>query len=393
MNKLFQVSLLVVQAVSMFGSILSKAQNANLANGIYNDSCVEKSKDHNFIFSQKTSSTFSCGEDNFWSYDVLQSDEIREYSILGNVISFTGNFLPQAPGISIAICDNLNGGSLSPTLYCSSFSSFYYWDGVNSWVKNLDAPIPNLYNAGGSGQYLVNLVNLPDSIQLIRFDGSSYTNIFSLKKNSGCADIALDESGNIHLITSDNAFSPTTDSLFIISPFGQVLKKYPLVFKKNNAYGCFLRANILYVGLGNQHPDFPNTLLPIEISAYNLTIGIPLALPSGVKLTNDLAACLYKPSSDSSITSSLIYPTIFTPNADGINDSFEAIKRNIYQLSCKVYSRWGLQVAELNEVNSSWDGRTTSGITLPDGVYFYEALGFGLDEKEHKLKGFVHLVR
>ncbi len=339
------------------------------------------------------STNVSCSSQSFWSYDKSNTSEIREYSIQGNTISFTGNSIPQVPGRSLAICSNLNSGSFLPTLYSSSFDYFYFWDEDSGWVKTNPASNQILYNSGGHGKFLYSLLNNPDSTQLIRYDGAQYTTIYSTKKNSGCADIAVEENGNILLITSDSITSKFTDSLYRISPQGQLLKSYPLVFNKYNAYGCFLLGNVLYVGLGEQNLDFPNTILPILVKENNLEISTPIALPMGVVLTNDLASCFLPLVSDSIAISSLSYPSIFTPNGDGLNDAFAAIEKNMKILTCQIMNRWGVQLADLKEINSQWDGRTESGQVLPEGVYFFVANGTGADGKEYHLKGFTHLIR
>lgn len=95
---------------------------------------------------------------------------------------------------------------------------------------------------------------------------------------------------------------------------------------------------------------------------------------------------------DCRIESMLILPNIFTPNADGINDIFIPISKNIEQFKCKIVNRFGLQVAELNELNSGWNGRSSSGVLLPDGIYYYNATAIGKDDKNYNLKGFVHLL-
>jgi gliding motility-associated-like protein len=95
---------------------------------------------------------------------------------------------------------------------------------------------------------------------------------------------------------------------------------------------------------------------------------------------------------DCRFESMLILPNIFTPNADGINDIFIPISKNIEQFKCKIVNRFGLQVAELNEINTGWNGRNSSGVLLPDGIYYYSATAIGKDDKNYNLKGFVHLL-
>lgn len=338
--------------------------------------------------------TSPCSElSTFWGFDTLGS-QLIEFAFSSGSIVATGNSIPNPPGISIAICNNLNASAPSPTFYCSGFTSTYsIWSGDTNWIQNTTTSF-QLYNSGGYKDYLYSLHYNGGTVQVIKFDGLNYIPIYTSTNPVACADIAVDTLGNFYLFTS--LISGTQcDSLYLISPQGNILKRYPLVFNNNNAYGCFLLNDVLYVGLGKLNTDFPNTLLPISFAADSAIKGIPIPLPSGVFLNFDLASCnlFSKTSIASPDSSSLSYPTIFTPNNDGNNDAFKAIEKNIVTLNCKVYNRWGTLVSELKEVNSTWDGRTISGVELSDGIYYYLATGLGKDEKQYELRGFVMLIR
>jgi gliding motility-associated-like protein len=68
---------------------------------------------------------------------------------------------------------------------------------------------------------------------------------------------------------------------------------------------------------------------------------------------------------------------VFTPNGDGINDTYQFSDEMLLSLNVSIYNRWGQQVYEINDVNGVWDGRGYNGELLPDGVYFFvmEAVG------------------
>ncbi|MBN8702676.1 MAG: gliding motility-associated C-terminal domain-containing protein [Bacteroidetes bacterium] len=88
----------------------------------------------------------------------------------------------------------------------------------------------------------------------------------------------------------------------------------------------------------------------------------------------------------------LIYnsPNVFTPNFDGANDNFN-IQLNGYYLGCtnlKIFNRYGVLLFEADRFNHSWDGRTTAGLEVPEGTYFYV---YTINDLE--LKGFVTLLR
>jgi gliding motility-associated-like protein len=88
---------------------------------------------------------------------------------------------------------------------------------------------------------------------------------------------------------------------------------------------------------------------------------------------------------------------VFSPNGDVINDCFspalqlEPSPQDKAFLPCTdlvVYNRWGelLFDSVTDGVESCWDGKTRSGVALPEGVYFYRYI---IDGKERA--GIVHL--
>lgn len=64
-------------------------------------------------------------------------------------------------------------------------------------------------------------------------------------------------------------------------------------------------------------------------------------------------------------------PNVFTPNQDGYNDGFNVKSDCIQSIEKKVYNRWGELVFHSIQLNEEWDGRTTAGIEVPEGTYFY----------------------
>lgn len=96
---------------------------------------------------------------------------------------------------------------------------------------------------------------------------------------------------------------------------------------------------------------------------------------------------------DCNSESTLLVPNIFSPNHDNVNDEFKVRSKNMSEFNCKIFNRFGLQVAELKEQNESWDGRNKSGIEQNEGVYYYSLTALGKDTKVYNLKGFFQLLR
>ena len=66
----------------------------------------------------------------------------------------------------------------------------------------------------------------------------------------------------------------------------------------------------------------------------------------------------------------LYIPNAFSPNRDGLNDSFSIFSLNITELNIIVFDRWGEKIYESNDVKFRWDG-TYRSKQVPNEVYIY----------------------
>jgi gliding motility-associated-like protein len=91
--------------------------------------------------------------------------------------------------------------------------------------------------------------------------------------------------------------------------------------------------------------------------------------------------------------SKVVVPNMFTPNGDGKNDVFFITTNAVKELSCSIYDRWGLKVAEWEGVTKGWDGLTIKGKAAQDGVYYYIVKTVAADGKEATETGFLQLLK
>lgn len=94
--------------------------------------------------------------------------------------------------------------------------------------------------------------------------------------------------------------------------------------------------------------------------------------------------------------SDFIIPNVFTPNFDNNNDGFNVKSDCISSLEKKVYNRWGQLLFQSSQINEPWNGRTTAGVEVPEGTYFYViTVGFHQNgiETQETFKGTVTLIR
>jgi gliding motility-associated-like protein len=87
---------------------------------------------------------------------------------------------------------------------------------------------------------------------------------------------------------------------------------------------------------------------------------------------------------------SLVIPNTFTPNGDGINDTWD-IKFLAFYTNCSVdiFTRWGQQVYSSIGYGIPWNG-TYKGAALPVGTYYYV---INLKNGQQPLSGFVAIIR
>ncbi len=87
---------------------------------------------------------------------------------------------------------------------------------------------------------------------------------------------------------------------------------------------------------------------------------------------------------------SIFIPNTFTPNGDGINDTWNIKYLDTYvNCSVDIFTRWGQKIFTSTGYGIPWDGKY-NGKTLPTGTYYYVInLKNGLDP----LSGFVALIR
>lgn len=84
-------------------------------------------------------------------------------------------------------------------------------------------------------------------------------------------------------------------------------------------------------------------------------------------------------------------PSAFTPNGDGLNDTFGMLAEGIEEMNLVIYNRWGEIVFKSTNANDRWDG-TYRGTPAPSGVYGYELAAKNANRESIVKKGNVTLI-
>lgn len=98
------------------------------------------------------------------------------------------------------------------------------------------------------------------------------------------------------------------------------------------------------------------------------------------------------PASTDSAGTALNVPNVFTPNGDNINDYFEVITDGTTMYEFTVFTRSGARVYYSLSPRIFWDGQSSGGLDLSEGIYYYVIEETG-DSEPFKKAGFIHLFR
>jgi gliding motility-associated-like protein len=88
----------------------------------------------------------------------------------------------------------------------------------------------------------------------------------------------------------------------------------------------------------------------------------------------------------------LIIPNVFTPNGDGLNDTYQIYATGIKEFLLVIYNRWGQPVFSSNNPAQQWEG-VSDGIVYPDGEYYFELSITDNLQQNHHHKGILTLIR
>ena len=87
----------------------------------------------------------------------------------------------------------------------------------------------------------------------------------------------------------------------------------------------------------------------------------------------------------------IFIPNSFTPNGDGLNDTFGVYGESIKQYSMEIYNRWGEKVFESVNINDQWDG-TYNGKSVPEGTYVYKVTAQEASGNNTSRNGTVNII-
>jgi gliding motility-associated-like protein len=88
---------------------------------------------------------------------------------------------------------------------------------------------------------------------------------------------------------------------------------------------------------------------------------------------------------------SIYIPNSFTPNGDGLNDTFGVYGEAIKDFRIQVFNRWGQLIFESSDVTQRWNG-VFDGQQVPQGSYVYRVVASGVTGKTTTKDGTVNVI-
>lgn len=85
-------------------------------------------------------------------------------------------------------------------------------------------------------------------------------------------------------------------------------------------------------------------------------------------------------------------PNVITLNGDGINDQFLVRTTGYVQMEGVIFNRRGETITNFYGINAKWDGRTSSGDVVMDGVYFYKIILTREDGEKEDFMGEIQVL-
>lgn len=178
--------------------------------------------------------------------------------------------------------------------------------------------------------------------------------------------MVVDDNNNLWFITASDTLSFISDSIYVLSTNGQIIKRFYFSYNLYNSYGAFLLNGKLYIGLGSVNPISPYSLLPITFLNNSAILGPPINFLASYGLL-DLASCNPGlPLLVNEITYENTYELFPNPTSSLIEITSNEFGSHEY----KIFNINGVRMGEsiiTNDRITSFDVHL-----LPSGIYYVE---------------------
>jgi gliding motility-associated-like protein len=246
------------------------------------------------------------------------------------------------------------------------------------------------------------------------------TKVLDVTKVAGSAILNLDGSYDITFtIKALNLTNTFIDSVLLKDDLTQVFNNTNGISVVSVITSGGLIRNPNYDGIINTDlVTINSSIAPIGIDSVLLRIKVPSSISGNFQNTvvgtvptaNGLFTSLSTdPTRIISVNDTLRKPTLFvipkiplnipegfSPNNDGIDDTWVIRKPNGTKVSVWVINRWGNEVYKNLDYNNDWNGKSVGNVLgedLPEGTYYYIVHGTDINGKLQKLAGSLTIIR
>jgi len=326
-------------------------------------------------------------------------DTVFEYDPMTNIWN-TKSSMPSPRYSGAAVTDGAEiyyiGGSSSTNIFTSGTNTIYIYNPVtNTWRQsNNTLPNPRTRHSAvyASGKLWV-ISGLDNSGNVITDVWNNNYLSYSIRWSTGDTTRSITvtpTSTTTYWGEFYNSNYSCRDSVTITVENQNPGISYPVLFG-NNGETIQLSAR----QFGQNYKWIPST------GINNPFISNPLLTVSGDQLYNvdikTAAGCITVDTLQVKINigESVLVPSAFTPNNDGLNEYFKPILKGITGLDYfRIYNRWGELIYEIKGSTSfiGWNGMLNN-IIQPNGVYVWTISCAGNSGKTYMKKGTVLLIR
>lgn len=315
--------------------------------------------------------------------------------VVSNILTLVVNSAPSGTASSNSpVCA---GNTLSLT---ASTGTSYKWTGPKGFTSTLQNPTITAITSAAAGTYKVTITSANCSVtdsttvnvyaQPVANAGSDVTicsgdtttlhagggTSYSWSPTTGLSDatianpVASPTDTTAYVVTVSNSSACTSTDTVIVNVLqkpvanagaDKIMTQGQTVTLNGKAKGT----NVSYYWTPDEYLSSDTVLNPKASPPEDITYTLHVVsnVNCGTEATDDVSIRVYK---------AISIPNTFTPNGDGINDTWDIIALSTYPQSLtQVFNRYGTEVFKSTGYATPWDG-TVNGQIVPSGTYYYK---------------------
>jgi len=197
---------------------------------------------------------------------------------------------------------------------------------------------------------------------------------------------AISDSGCVNRVSIPNFVNvfdlPVSD--FKVQP-EELDEEQPIIFVSSNASDANITKYFLNDGSSYTRENFEHSFESIG-QTYPMIVQVVI----NTKGCSDTSFKILKIKPAFSI----YFPNVFTPNEDGLNDTYQPKGVGVKKFNLWIYDRWGHLVFESDDIYKQWDGRMRgSSDPIKQDVYIWKARVLDVFDEIHDYVGHVSLIK